>query len=282
MMQRRWASGSSGAGLMLVALLTVMPAWSAEKAVPHAGKAAPGEAAYLKYLGAGADLSGVWALSPKQGRTYDPDAGLKQQPPLNPVWMAEWQKTRARQRAGQKVWDPLGHCLPPGMPHTISGSYPMEILMTPGRVNQLTELYNETRRIWTDGRQHPPADEIEYTFVGDSIGHWEGETLVIDTVGVRAESVLDVTFLPHSDQVHFIERVRLNPQNRNELDWTVTMEDPVVYAKPWTVTRIFVRAPPGEGVREFVCAENNVLDKYVPTAEDAFYDQVDPRLKTQK
>ena len=262
------------AGLIAAAaLLSMLPARGAEKP-------AASSAAYLKYLGAGADFSGVWALSPKQGRTYDPDAGLKQQPPLNPVWLAEWQKTRARQRAGQKVWDPLGHCLPPGMPHTMSGSYPMEILMTPGRVNLLTELYNETRRIWTDGRQHPPADEIEYTYVGDSVGHWEGDTLVIDTVGVRAESVLDVTFLPHSDQVHFIERVRLN--GKNELDWTITMEDPLVYSKPWTVTRIFVRAPPGEGVREFVCAENNVLDKYMPTPEDSFYDQVDPRLKTQK
>jgi hypothetical protein len=226
------------------------------------------------------DFSGVWALSPKQGRTYDPDAGLKEQPPLTPEWLAEWKKTRARQQAGMRVWDPLGHCLPPGMPHTMSGSYPMEILMTPGRVTILTELFNETRRIWTDGRGHPAADELEYTFVGDSVGHWEGDTLVIDTVGVREESVLDVVFVPHSDQVHFTERVR--KKSNDELDWTITMMDPVVLAHPWTVTRHFVRAPAGEAVREFVCAENNQPDKYLDSPEDSFYEHVDPRLKTRK
>ena len=258
-------------GLVLSALWPVLPVWA-----EAAGKAA---GVYARYPFAPVDLSGVWALSPKQGRTFDPDAGMDQQPPLNAQWLAEWKKTRARQRAGMRVWDPLSRCLPPGMPRTMSGSYPMEILMNPGRVTVLTELYNETRRIWTDGRKHPPADELEYTFVGDSVGHWEGEELVIDTVGVRAESVLDVMFVPHSDQVHLTEHVR--KKNANELDWTITMEDPLVYAKPWTVTRIFVRAPAGEGVREFVCAENNQPDKYVDSPDDAFYEHVDPRLKTQ-
>ncbi|MDP9013408.1 MAG: hypothetical protein M3O41_12255 [Pseudomonadota bacterium] len=261
---KRTARVWSGAGMVAMLLLGALSAQGAAKQVK---KVAP------------ADFSGVWALSPKQGRTYDPDAGLKQQPPLKPEWKEQWDKTRARQVAGMRVWDPLSRCLPPGMPRTMSGSYPMEILMTPGRVTVLTELYNETRRIWTDGRGHPPPDELEYTFVGDSVGHWEGDTLVVDTVGVREESVLDVMFIPHSDQAHFTERARL--KSKDELDWTITMEDPVVYTKPWTVTRKFVRAPPGEGVREFVCAENNQPDKYVDSPEDAYYEHPDPRLKTR-
>jgi hypothetical protein len=234
------------------------------------------------WLKAGADFSGVWELKHGNGPAhFDQDADFRHpNPPLTPEWLAEWQKTSERKRAGMKIWDPAIHCLPPGMPHTMNGTYPMEVLMTPGRVTVLTELFNETRRIWTDGRGHPPPDELEYTFVGDSIGHWEGDTLVIDTVGVREESVLDVTDLPHSDQMHLTERVHL--ANKNQLDWTITLIDPVVYARPWTVTKHYLRAKPDEKVREYVCAENNQAEPYTPSTDDAKYDRPDPRLKTRE
>ena len=229
---------------------------------------------------AGADFSGVWVLLPQHPRGFDPDAGPMEKPPLKPEWLEEWHKTQKRKMAGMKIWDPAAHCLPPGMPHTMNGSYPMEVLMTPGRVTVLTELFNETRRIWTDGRGHPPADELEYTFIGDSIGHWEGKTLVIDTIGTRPESVIDVGAIPQSDQMHITERVTL--ANKNQLDWTITLNDPVVLAQPWTVTKHFNRAPPEEKVREYVCAENAQHDTYTPSPEDSKYDHFDPRLKTQQ
>ncbi len=231
---------------------------------------------------AGADFSGVWHLAQNKDGSgparFDPSLG-RQQPPFNAEWMKEWQTIWQRKMAGMKIWDPAMHCLPPGMPHTMNGSYPMEILMTPGRVTVLTELFNETRRIWTDGRAHPSADDLEYTFVGDSVGHWQGDTLVIDTIGVREESVLDVSGLPHSDRMHLTERVHL--VDKDHLEWQITLEDPVVYARPWTVMKHFVRSPPTEQVREYVCSENNQVEAYNPSPDDAKYEHPDPRLKTR-
>ena len=231
---------------------------------------------------AGADFSGVWNMLPQHPRDFDPQAGMvRENPPLKPEWMAEWLKTRQRKDAGMRIWDPAIHCLPPGMPHMMNGSYPFEVLMTPGRVTVLTELFNETRRIWTDGRQHPPADELEYTFDGHSIGHWEGATLVIDTVGLRPETVIDVAAVPHSDQLHVTERVHL--VSKDALDWTITLEDPVVLDKPWTETKHFTRAPATDGIREYACADNKHHDdKYAPSPDDDKYTHVDPRLKTQQ
>ena len=246
---------------------------------------APSMAAHSKSTAAtgaaAADFSGVWQLGPKQMKHFDthsdPVLGGAP-PPLKPEWMAKWRTTLERKGKGMKIWDPAMHCLG-GMPSTMVGGYPMEILMTPGRVTLLTENFNQTRRIWTDGRSHPPADELEYTFQGDSIGHWEGATLVIDTVGVREESIIDITAIPHSDQIHIIERV--TRVGKDQLDWEITLEDPVVLAKPWTNLRHFVRSPPGEAVREYVCAENNQPEVYASSPDDAQYDHPDPGLKTR-
>ena len=258
-------------------VLTGIVALSGASSITWAAKAPPP---------AGADFSGVWRLSSNpDGSGPSPfDASMDPRhpdPPLNAEWKAEWEKTLKRKRAGMKIWDPAIHCLPPGMPHTMNGSYPMEILMTPGRVTVITENFNEIRRIWTDGRGHPPADELEYTFVGDSVGHWQGGTLQIDTVGVREEGVLDVSAIPHSDKIHITEEVHL--VGKDQLDWTITLVDPVVYSRPWTAVKHFIRSPPTEQVREYVCADNNPVDeKYNnPGPDDAKYDHPDPRLKTR-
>lgn len=263
---------------MTIALSVGCVAAALVQAAASAPSKAPSSLPFIKP--AAADFSGVWEMLPHHPRDFDPEAGLvPEKPPLKPEWLAEWAKTRQRKAAGMRIWDPALRCLPPGMPHMMNGSYPFEILMTPGRVTVLTELFNETRRIWTDGRQHPPADELEDTFDGDSIGHWEGTTLVIDTVGLRPETVIDVAAVPHSDQLHITERVHL--VSKDALDWTITLEDPVVLDKPWTETKHFTRAPKGDAVREYVCAENKHQDdKYAPSPDDADYAHFDPRLKT--
>ncbi len=263
----------TSAGIAIMAVMAVMAVMAATSRPSSAAHSAPA---------AGADFSGVWQLGPKQMKHFDTQSDPIRGgawPPLKPEWMAEWRTTLQRKDKGMKIWDPAIHCLG-GMPSTMVGGYPMEILMTPGRVTLLTENFNQTRRIWTDGRGHPSADDLEYTFQGDSIGHWEGATLVIDTVGVREESVIDITAIPHSDQIHIIERVHL--VGKDQLDWEITLEDPVVFTKPWTNLRHFVRSPPGEAVREYICAENNQPEVYAPSPDDAKYDHPDPRLKTRE
>jgi hypothetical protein len=177
-----------------------------------------------------------------------------------------------------RIWDPSVKCLPPGMPKTMNAFYPFEILMTPGRVTILTEFFNEIRRIWTDGRGHPGRDELEPTFSGHSIGRWEGDTLVVHTVGLRYDSLIDLTRAVHSDQLEVTERIRrVGPDT---LETTMTLVDPVVFERPWTSTKRFVRQPPDAQVREYICGENNQMDAYAPGPNDEKYLQPDPRLKT--
>ena len=178
----------------------------------------------------------------------------KMNPPYKPEWMAEFDAHRKKvAETGVNDGDPTAGCLPPGMPRMMSVVYPMEILLTPGQVTIITEWMGQIRRVYTDGRKHP--EDPDATYVGHSIGHWDKDTLVIDTVAMKGDTRIDQTGMKHSDQIHVIERMRLlDPQT---LENQLTLEDPVAFTQPWTVTRTFRRAKAGEEMREFVCLENN-------------------------
>jgi hypothetical protein len=108
------------------------------------------------------------------------------------------------------------------------------------------------RQIFTDGRKHEPDADLSYG--GDSIGHWRGQTLVVETVGLRDDTIFDRTGAPHSDQLKVVEEIRL--RDANTLEDKMTMIDPVAFTKPWTVTRTYRRHTDWR-IREFVCEENN-------------------------
>jgi len=107
-------------------------------------------------------------------------------------------------------------------------------------------------QIYLDGRQHPK--EPDPLWYGNSIGHWEGDTLVVDRVNFEEQVWLDQEAHPHSDRLHVIERY--HRVDLGHLETEVTVEDPGVLAKPWTLKRVSDLAP-GEEIREFMCAENN-------------------------
>jgi hypothetical protein len=179
---------------------------------------------------------------------------LDMKPPYNPEWMAQFDEHRNRvAKTGVNTLDPTAGCLPPGMPRMMGAVYPMEVLMTPGQVTIITEWMGQIRRVYTDGRAHPEDPDI--TYVGHSTGRWENDVLVIDTVAMKGDTMLDQTGMKHSDQIHVIERMRL--VDANTLQNRLTLEDPVAFTKPWTVTRTFKRSKPGDEMREFVCMENN-------------------------
>jgi|SRR5579872_4426487 len=200
------------------------------------------------------DFGGIWV---RQGSfLFDPAVRdpLKLEPPYKSDWMQRFDAHRKQvAETGVATLDPTAGCLPPGMPRMMSVVYPMEILMTPGQVTLITEWMGQIRRVYTDGRKHP--DDPDVTYVGHSIGHWEKDVLVIDTVAINGDTLLDQSGMRHSDQIHVIERMRLkDPQT---LENQLTVEDPVAFIHPWTVTRTFKRAKPGEEIREYVCLENN-------------------------
>ena len=148
--------------------------------------------------------------------------------------------------------DPNMDCKPSGLPRAMGVPYPMKIVQNDDEVIFLYEGGLHTFRIVPmDGRKHNPD---AWTWMGDSIGHYEGQELVIDVTGFNdQQSWLDSSGYPHTEKLHLIERYRR--LNKNTMRFTVTIDDPVAYTKPWSTSYIF-RINPGTEVMEYWCTEN--------------------------
>ena len=216
------------------------------------GAPASAQVAGTRLPGGGAvpDMGGVWERA--EGIRFDPTLTP---PPLTPPFQARYEAAMAARARGEVSVDPTSRCLPQGMPRFMMASYPIEILQTPGQFTIIAEWSSQVRRIFTDGRPHPPADEVEITFNGHSIGHWEGQTLVIDTVGIRGDTNFDAQPVSHSDQIHVIERLRLT--DPKTLENQITVIDPVAFTRPWVVLRHYKKGGPDRQIMEYVCEENN-------------------------
>ena len=142
-------------------------------------------------------------------------------------------------------------CLPPGVPRIYIQPFALEMIQTPGRVVEYFEFDHHVRQIFTDGRQHPKDPEL--TWMGDSIGWYEGDTLVVDTVGLNEKTWIDRGGLPHSDQLHVIERI--SRPNHEALEITITIDDPKAYTKTWSGYRNY-KLEPTWNIKEFICADN--------------------------
>jgi hypothetical protein len=202
------------------------------------------------------DFSGIWERV--EGIRFAPPG---QMPPYTPEYKARYDAAVAARSRGEEVLDPTSKCLPPGMPRVMNATYPIEVLQTPGRFTIIAEWSSQVRRIFTDGRKHPPEDEMDATFNGHSIGHWEGATLVVDTVGIRGDTSFDASPLTHSDRMTIRERIRMTSKDAWEDEITVT--DPGALTRPWVVTRHYKRAAPDQQILEYICEENN-RDIFLP------------------
>jgi hypothetical protein len=204
------------------------------------------------------DISGVWAHAfPRPGQTVDPrlNTGPPTAPPLKPAYLAQWNALRARQKEADEKGEPTAgmeaRCLPDGMPSLMFAIYPLEVLQTPGRVTVIEEAFSQTRRIYLDEPQGK-VGEVEPGYYGHSVGHWDGDTLVVDTLGIK-ESVPGYRDMPHSDEEHILERIRLI--DPDILEDQMTIEDPKVLERPWSF-RFVYRRMKGYHMLEYVC-ENN-------------------------
>lgn len=238
---RRSAGGLSG-GVAALVLLGAM-AGNASAQVPgirlESGAIVP-------------NLTGVWERPADEGIRFDPSGSP---PPFTPAYAAKFQAALAARARGEDAADPTAGCLPPGMPRMMVATYPLEVLQTAGQVTMIAEWDSTVRRIFTDGRPHPSEDNLDTTFNGHSIGHWEGTTLVVDTVGLHGDTSFDASPAEHSDQMRLTERIRLLDPRTFEDQITVT--DPVAFTRPWVVTRRYVRGGPDLQIMEYVCEENN-------------------------
>ena len=208
------------------------------------------------------DWSGVWQMV--GGTVFDRatvndipggagTAGVRERPPFNAVWEERYKKNIQGVADGNYP-DPLTYCgIPAGMPRMINQPDSYDWIVTPGQVWQTTENAGGVRRIFTDGRPHPA--NMAHTFNGHSIGHWEGDTLVVDTVGMLEDTILDRTGIQLSDQRHTVERIRLTAAGT--LEDQMTIDDPVALTQPWRIVKTFRKLPAGSYIFDYACAENN-------------------------
>jgi len=235
---------------------------------PHAGvvhKLPPGGPAPRTADGH-PDLSGVWfpnsaGIDIELADQVDPDARLEFDPKVTPeekLPLQPWALAKIKEM-GDALRVPDGpNCGPEGVPGMFLMSpprpWPMQLVQTPGQLVQLVEYNNNFRVVPLDG--HPHQKNPDPTYNGDAVGHWEGDTLVIDVIGLDEKSKAflgrEWDFI-HSDQEHVIER--LSRPSMNYLVYQVTIEDPKVLTKPWTsAPRRWSLSRNHEPLQEYYCA----------------------------
>lgn len=204
---------------------------------------------------AGRMIEGAYPVDRSITRQYDPAVTPQENPVFRPDVAAKYKEPT-----------PYGSCPPGGTPTSITTQAtehgPMELIQKPGRLWILSEFPQTIRMVPTDGRPH--AEDPDVTFNGDSVGHWEGDTLVVDTIAIdeRMRNISvgrpgDAYAWLHSDKEHVIER--FSRPSTNYIIYQVTVEDPVVLAKPFTSAPLTwtLAQDPNDVWTEYICSENN-------------------------
>ena len=198
------------------------------------------------------DWGGTWVFS---FGPPPPGTPPRETPQLKGEYLKDYQAWQQAVKDKQGlVPKKTSNCMPPGMPAVMAmPQYPMEFLISPGRVTSLHEAWMQWRTIFTDGREHPK--DWEDGIFGHSIGRWEGDTLVVDTVGIK--TITDLTMgARHSKQLHVLERIHLLPGDANTLVDEMTLEDPEALERPFH-QRFFYKRERDWNLQEFICAEND-------------------------
>jgi hypothetical protein len=211
------------------------------------------------------DFSGVWQYVRREGLPPRRESLLGQPEPgtdqfwdistgmVDPIPFTPWGRETLRQRVADNSRDnPDGHCLPLGVVQLHTHPQPRRFIQTPRLIVMLWEANGSIRQVFTDGRPLPNNDPQPW-YHGYSVGKWDGDTLVVETIGLRDDGWLDVRGTPLTSSGKVTERLRR--PNYGTLDIEVTVEDPKAYTKPWTIS-IRNRIMVDTDLMEFVCQEN--------------------------
>ena len=233
MVTRRWLGYAAGSALVLSCT---------------ASFAAPAPAAWP-------DLSGIYWTNTYSPKIVPVGGG---EPPYKPEAMAEYRKNAEAVKTYSLDDKSRKVCTPDGIPRILQSPYPFEIVATPnrGEIHILYELNHVIRLVSID-KPMPPADELEIFpfYSGHSVGHFEGDTLVIETAGFNEKTFLDNSGAPHTDQLRTVERIR-KINGGKELEDVVTIHDPGVFTKDWSARFVY---QPRSDIRmmDYVCGEKH-------------------------
>jgi hypothetical protein len=241
------------AGIAATAFSVPLPAQESSSKKPAAA-AAPAPAH---------DLSGVWNMHSTPAQRKYTGSTYTAEPPEMTAWGNEQYNTvkpsnGPRTHSLKETDDPvLRKCLPPGTPRIYLQPFPFQMVTTPKEIIMFFEYDHTVRQIFMDGRAHPA--DITPTYMGHSIGKWEGDTLVVDTVGFNDKSWLDRDGHAHSDQLHVVER--FHRINHDDMTIDITMEDPKALAKPWK-TQLNFQFKPDWDIMELACTDNAAFEDF--------------------
>lgn len=239
----------------LAAVLVFFPALRSQNS-DRPQRKPPASAAYVPE--ANHDLSGVWNAS---SGLYQFAAFSKEEPPMTPWGSERYAAARPSQGPNgvklEETNDRVYKCQPPGMPYIYIQLFPMQIIQTQAEVIEVFEYDHIVRHIYIDGRKHPA--NLKPSYNGHSIGHWDSDTLVVDTIGFNGKNWLDRLGHPESDQMHIVERIRRAGAKNLQVD--ITFNDPKSYTKPWSSRIGFVLHPEWD-ILEHVCEDNLAFESF--------------------
>lgn len=192
------------------------------------------------------DLTGVWWVTQPEGA-----AGFKPDPPLKPEAKAVVDEVARLRASGLNARDKTGSCAPAGFPLILTRVYPIQVFQTPKLITIIYEYHNAVRWIWMDGRGHPQGDDLIPTYYGHSIGWWDGNALVVDTVGMLTDPDIQPG-VPHTENLHIVERITLTPDG---FVTQLTMNDPSILERPWVTQKTYKKSD--AELAEYVCLQEN-------------------------
>lgn len=233
---RLWVAKQASPLRFLLAALAIATASSAQAAAPAAGQ----------------DISGVWWAT-----TYSPKIPLVGggELPYTADGKAAYDKNIAALKSGQLIDAARRYCVPDGVPRILATPYPFEVIHTPGQTTILYEMNHAIRPVAMDKPLPSDKDLIPYPYyLGHSVGHWDGDTLVVETAGFNDKTFLDATGAPHSDAMKTTERLR--KIGNNQLEDVVTVHDPDMFTRDWSARFVYQQRN-NIRIQDYVCGEKH-------------------------
>lgn len=206
---------------------------------------------------AGRNFEGVWLIAGEHSAVRTLAGTL---PPMRRAAAQRYAAALRSRKAGNVDFDTIQSCRPHGFPRILFAAYPIEILQELGQVTFIHEIHHMPRLVYLD-LPLPDLADMDPNWMGLSVGHWEGDTLVIESQGFNDLTTLDSAGLPHSTQLRVAERLR--KLDADTLEDVITITDPKTFTAAWR-TRVTYRRQPGRRLKEYVCTDSNPEARAAP------------------
>jgi hypothetical protein len=228
----------------------LLPLILAFSAATGAGSAGIAGAQAIYTPPAGQNIEGVWLIQGDHSIVKTIEGRL---PPMTASAAARYAAAVRSRRAGKPDFDTIQTCKPHGLPRILFAAYPIEILQEPKQITFIHEIQHMPRMVYLD-MSEPKLADMDPNWMGLSVGHWDGDTLVVESQGFNDLTTLDAAGVPHSIDMHLSERIR--KIDADTLEDLITIADPKTFTKSWS-TRVTFRRHPGLRLKEYVCTDSN-------------------------